>query len=50
MRLALAGMEEGTPHRHRHSGPKSVRRRIHRGAGFAGGFDLRGAEVVARGV
>ena len=48
MRLALAGMEEGTPHRHRHSGPKSVRRRIHRGAGFASGeIDLRDAEVVA---
>ena len=51
MRLALAGMEEGTPHRHRHSGPESVRRRNHptgRGAGFAkGGIDLRGAEVEA---
>ena len=51
MRLALAGMEEGTPHRHRHSGPESVRRRNHptgRGAGFAKGvIDLRDAEVVA---
>ena len=50
MRLAQPGTE-GTPHRHRHSGPKSVRRRRkHRGAGFAGGFDRRNAEVVARGV
>ena len=28
MRLALAGMEEVPPHRHRHSGPESVRRRF----------------------
>ena len=50
MRLAQPGTEV-TPHRHRHSGPESVRRRNQptgRGAGFAkGGIDLRDAEVDA---